>query len=457
MNVAIIGAGYVGLVTAACLADKGHRVICVDLDRERVDAIRRAVPPIHEPGLEALLRRNAGSRLTATTSLREAVIASDVTLIAVGTPFDGDAIDLGQIREAARNVGDALRDTSRYHVVVVKSTVVPGTTDDVVTPILEAASGKKAGVDFGVGMNPEFLTEGEAVDDFMFPDRLVLGGRDERSLDTLAALYAPFDGVDQLRTNTRTAEMIKYTSNALLATAISFSNEIANLCTALGDIDVVDVMRGLHLSRYLAPAAADGRRTPAPIAAFLWPGCGFGGSCLPKDTRALIAHGRQAGQPMPILDAVVRVNEQQPRRLLALLDRHFPSLQGVRVAILGLAFRPGTDDVRESPAIAIVRALLEAGADVRAYDPAARHQAERLLQDRRLVLCETLKEAVTDVQAVVLVTRWEEFRDVPALLADMDAPPVLIDGRRLLDKRSVARYEGIGASGIAAQPRPVSA
>jgi UDPglucose 6-dehydrogenase/GDP-mannose 6-dehydrogenase len=333
--------------------------------------------------------------------------------------------------------------------VVVKSTVVPGTTDEVVTPILEAASGKKAGPDFGVGMNPEFLTEGEAVDDFMFPDRLVLGGLDERSIDTLAALYAPFAGVEQLRTNTRTAEMIKYTSNALLATAISFSNEIANLCSALGDIDVVDVMRGLHLSRYLGEVSRDGRRTVAPIAAFLWPGCGFGGSCLPKDTRALIAHGRAAGQPMSILEAVVGVNEQQPRRLLALLSKHFASLRGVRVAVLGLAFRPGTDDVRESPAIPMVRELLDAGAEVRAYDPAAGRQAARLLQDRRLVMCDTLVEAVTGVEAVVLVTRWEEFRAVPDLLAAMKRPPVLIDGRRMLDKRRVARYEGIGASATA--------
>ena len=446
MKVAVVGAGYVGLVTAVCLADKGHRVVCADVDGDKIDRIRRGIPPIHEPGLEELLRRNVGTRLLATTSLADAVVDSDVTLIAVGTPFDGQSIDLGQIREAAQAVGAALRSTSTYHVVVVKSTVVPGTTDEVVTPILEAASGKKAGPDFGVGMNPEFLTEGEAVDDFMFPDRLVLGGLDERTIDTLAGLYTPFTGVEHVRTNSRTAEMIKYTSNALLATAISFSNEISNLCTAIGGIDVVDVMQGLHLSRYLGPTAPDGSRTVAPIAAFLWAGCGFGGSCLPKDTKALIAHGRQAGEPMSILEAVVRVNEHQPRRLLALLTKHFPSLDGVRVAVLGLAFRPGTDDVRESPAIPVVRELLRAGAAVKAYDPAAGAQAEKLFQDRRLEVCDSLLEAVTDVQAVVLVTRWEEFRRLPELLADMDPQPVLIDGRRLVDKRSVARYEGIGAS-----------
>jgi UDPglucose 6-dehydrogenase/GDP-mannose 6-dehydrogenase len=444
MRVAIAGTGYVGLVTAACLADKGHIVICADVDQEKIDTVRRGRSPIHEPGLEALLRRNVGTRLAATTSLEHAVAESDITLIAVGTPFDGNAIDLRQIREAAATIGSALRRASTYHVVVVKSTVVPGTTDDVVTPTLEAISGKEAGRDFGVGMNPEFLTEGEAIQDFMFPDRLVLGGIDERTLDTLARLYAPFDGIAQLRTNNRTAEMIKYASNALLATAISFSNEIANLCGSLGHIDVADVMRGVHLSKYLSPVSPDGRRHPAPIAAFLWAGCGFGGSCLPKDVKALIAHGQRAGQPMSLLDAVMRVNEQQPRRVMNILQKHFPRLDGVRVGLLGLAFRPGTDDMRESPALAIIRELLAANVEIKAYDPAAYHQAAKTITHDRFTLCEELEQAMTDVDAILLVTRWEDFQRVPELLAKIRPQPVFIDGRRMLDKRAIARYDGIG-------------
>lgn len=444
MRVAIVGAGYVGLVTAACLAEKGHQVICADVDRAKIDRIRLAIPPIRERGLADLLRRNVGGRLEATTDLFQAVMDSEVTLIAVGTPFDGQAIDLGQIREAAREIGIALRATSTYHVVVVKSTVVPGTTDEVVTPILEETSGKKAGRDFGVGMNPEFLTEGEAIDDFMYPDRLVLGGIDERSIDTLAALYAPFHGVEQLRTNARTAEMIKYTSNALLATAISFSNEIANLCSALGGIDVVDVMSGLHLSRYLNPPQPDGSRALAPIAAFLWAGCGYGGSCLPKDVKALIAHAQKAGRPMPLLEAVDRINQDQPRQLVALVKKHVPFLRGARVGVLGLAFRPDTGDLRESPALPIIRELVDAGADVKAYDPAVKHETDLLPRHRRLVVCQDLADAIDGVQAVVLVTQWEEFRRVPDLLAAMSPQPVLIDGRRMLDKHRVARYEGIG-------------
>lgn len=444
MRISVIGAGYVGLVTAVCLADKGHHVTCVDVDRHKIDKIRRAVPPIYEPGLAELLRKNIGVRLQATTNLYRAVIESDVTMVAVGTPFDGTTIDLTQIRKAAGTIGTALQNKSNYHLVVVKSTVVPGTTDDVVLPILEAASGRQAGPDFGIGMNPEFLTEGEAIDDFMFPDRLILGGMDERTIDTLAEVYSPFNGIDRLRTNNKTAEMIKYTSNALLATAISFSNEIANLCSALGGIDAAEVMQGLHLSKYLSPLLPDGTRVVAPITAFLWAGCGFGGSCLPKDVRALIAHGEQAGKAMPLLEAVMGINEHQPHQLLSLLSRHFASLNGIRVAILGLAFRPGTDDMRESPAIPIINELLGAGADIKAYDPAANHQAARLIQDPRFVLCNDLREAMTGVHVVVLVTRWEEFRRVPELLAEMHSQPVLVDGRRMLDKHRIARYEGIG-------------
>jgi UDPglucose 6-dehydrogenase/GDP-mannose 6-dehydrogenase len=444
MKVSVVGVGYVGLVTAVCLAEKGHDVICVDVDPNKIDRIRRAISPIHEPGLEELLRKNVGIRLRATTDLQRAVLESDVTLIAVGTPFDGNAIDLTHIREAVGDIGNALQQKSTYHLVVVKSTVVPGSTDEIILPILEATSGKKAGRDFGVGMNPEFLTEGEAIADFMFPDRLILGGMDERTIDTLASLYAPFNGVDQLRTNNRTAEMIKYTSNALLATAISFSNEIANLCRALGGIDVVDVMRGLHLSKYLSPMLPDRSRLVAPITAFLWAGCGFGGSCLPKDVKALIAHGKQAGSPMPLLEAVIRINERQPHQLLSLLKKHFPSLNGIRVAILGLAFRPGTDDIRESPAIPIIRELLAANAEIKAYDPAANHQAATLIENHHFVLCNDLIKAITDAQAIVLLTRWEQFLRVPDLLADMHPQPVFIDGRRMLDKHTIARYEGIG-------------
>jgi UDPglucose 6-dehydrogenase/GDP-mannose 6-dehydrogenase len=444
MKVVVVGTGYVGLVTGVCLAEKGHDVVCVDLDARKVEAINRGIPPIFERDLEPLLARNIGMRLRASTDLKTAICGADLSIIAVGTPFDGREIDLSYVRSAAAEIGAALRDRNGYHAVVVKSTVVPGTTDDVVRPILEGASGRKAGVDFGVGMNPEFFTEGEAVLDFMQPDRVVLGGMDTATIALLEELYVGFDGVPRVHTNNKTAEMIKYTSNSLLAAMISFSNEIGNLCAAIGDVDVVEVMRGVHLSRYLTATGSDGSRVSPGIVSFLAAGCGFGGSCLPKDVNALIAHGQRAGVPMDVLQAVIRVNERQAGRMLELLGRHFPSLDGVRVTVLGLAFRPDTNDMRESPAIPLIRALLAVGARVRAYDPAAMDEARKVLPDTGLALCENLEEAVAETQAVMLVTRWEEFRRLPALLAGLDRPPVVVDGRRLLDRASLARYEGIG-------------
>jgi UDPglucose 6-dehydrogenase len=443
MRISVVGTGYVGLVSGACFAEIGHDCTCVDVDRSKVDRINRGEAPIFERGLDALLARHVGTRLRASTDLRAAILASEITFIAVGTPFDGQRIDLTFVREAARQIGAILRDKPDYHVVVVKSTVVPGTTDEVVRPILEEASGKRAGVDFGIGMNPEFLTEGVAVEDFMQPDRLVLGGSEARTIEVLRAVYAPFAGTPQLATNNKTAEMIKYTSNATLALLISFSNEVGNLCSALGGVDVADVMRGVHLARYFTTTSESGQRTQAPITSFLWAGCGYGGSCLPKDTKALSVHGAGHGAPMPLLDAVIATNQAQPARMLSLLRRHFTSLSGLRIALLGLAFKEDTDDMRESPAIPLARLLIEQGARVIGYDPIARDTARDALPSG-VELAPTLEAALADVDAAMLLTRWDGFRRVPELLRPNGKVPVLVDGRRLLDPASTLRYEGIG-------------
>ena len=443
MRISVIGTGYVGLVSGACFAETGHDCICVDVNAAKVERINRGEPPIHENGLEALLKKHVGTRLRATTDLHAAVLESDITFIAVGTPFDGTRIDLSFIREAARQIGVALRDKAGYHVVVVKSTVVPGTTDEVVLAELEKASGKRAGADFGVGMNPEFLTEGVAVDDFMRPDRIVLGGIDARTIDTQRKIYAGFAETPTLATNNKTAEMIKYTSNSVLATMISFSNEIGNLCSALGGVDVADVMTGVHMARYFTTMLPGGERVKAPISSFLWAGCGYGGSCLPKDTKALSAHGAAHGLAMPLLDAVIHTNLAQPARMIGLLERHFPELKGLKVAVLGLAFKEDTDDMRESPAIPITQMLVERGAQVVAYDPIAR-QAARAVLPAGVRYAASLEEAVADVDAALLVTRWDEFKQLPALFAMRATAPLLIDGRRVIARDAVAKYEGIG-------------
>jgi UDPglucose 6-dehydrogenase/GDP-mannose 6-dehydrogenase len=307
---------------------------------------------------------------------------------------------------------------------------------------LEAGSGKRAGADFGLGMNPEFLTEGQAVADFMNPDRLVLGGIDARTHALLEALYQGFEGAPRILTNPRTAEMIKYASNALLATAISFSNEIARLCARVGGVDVADVMRGVHESAYLTARSAGAPPATAAIASFLQAGCGFGGSCLPKDVAALIGQGAELGVDLPLLRSVLEVNRRQPAEVMRLIAKHYPSLRDVPVTVLGLAFKPETDDTRESPAFPIITRLREAGARVTAFDPVARLVDHPALDGVRLA--GSLSEAVTGAAVVVLVTRWREFGELRRTLSAQGQEPLIVDGRRMLVPAEYERYEGIG-------------
>ena len=446
MKISVVGTGYVGLVSGVCLAELGHTVICVDVDEVKIDQINKGVAPIYEKGLDDLLKRNVGLRLTATANLLEAVHATDLSLIAVGTPFNGQTIDLSYICQVSEKIGHALQTKSTYHVVVVKSTVVPGTTDCVVIPLLEKTSGKRAGIDFGVGMNPEFLREGDAVVDFMSPDRIVLGAVDARSLACLEELYAPLNAAEILPTNPKTAEMIKYTANSLLATMISFSNEIGNLCKETGGVDVTEVMKGVHLDKRLSPILPDGSRIVPSFTDYLAAGCGFGGSCFPKDVKAFISYGKALGQPMRILQSVVKVNEAQPVQMIAMLEKHFPSLSGISITVLGLAFKPGTDDIRESPAIPVVRVLIDRGARLTVFDPVAQNEARKLFGDA-VRYATSLDEALEASEAVLVLTRWDIFADLPTKIRAMHPQPLVVDGRRMLNKNDFDRYEGIGFDG----------
>ncbi len=445
MKISVIGTGYVGLVSGICLAEKGHQVICVDQLSTKIDQINQGISPIYERGLNELLTKNIHRNLSATTDLNAAIQHSDISLIAVGTPFNEEtqAIDLQYIEAVSQAIGGCLRHKSSYHLVVVKSTVVPGTTDEVVLPALEQSSGKQAGQDFGVGMNPEFLREGNAVEDFMSPDRIVFGGMDKKSTDLLFELYSVFKGVDKIATNNKTAEMIKYASNSLLATLISFSNEIANLCVAIGGIDVTEVTGAMHLDKRISPILATGERITPHVTTYLEAGCGFGGSCFPKDVKALIAYGEKAATPMPLLDAVMTINAQQPYQLIKLLKKHFPELANLKVALLGLAFKPDTDDVRESPTLPIAQTLIESQAQIKLFDPIFKHLPDFLSQ-MNITLCQSLEDVITDVDAILLITRWPIFEQLPELLAKLPNPPLVIDGRRMLNKNTISRYEGIG-------------
>jgi len=442
MRISIVGTGYVGLVSGACLAECGHDVVCVDIDPAKVDMINVGRPTIHELGLPQLLSRHAGKRLRATTDLATAVASTEVTFIAVGTPAAHGRIDLDYVLEAARGIGEALRTKHGYHLVVVKSTVVPGTTDGPVRRQLESSSGLEVGRDFGLGMNPEFLTEGRAVEDFLSPDRIVIGGVDGRSQDMLATVYAGIGGVTTVVTNNTTAECIKYASNAVLATMISFSNEVARLCAAVGGVDVVDVMRGVHESCYFTTREPGRTPVKAGITSFLEAGCGFGGSCLPKDVTALVGQGNDYGLTMPLLASVLEVNRGQPDELMSLIDRHYADLRGVRVTVLGLAFKPDTDDIRESPAFPVVARLKSRGAVVTVYDPVARPVGHPALES--VVTASSLRDAVRDADVVVLVTRWGEFRALDVELAALGREPLVVDGRRVLSPGDFRTYEGIG-------------
>lgn len=447
MIVTIVGTGYVGLVTGACLASLGHTVRCVDVSEERVGQIRGGQAPFYEQGLEDLLHEGlATGRLSATTDLAAAMRGSALSLIAVGTPGKAQSMepDLSYLVTAASQMGAALRALGSYHVVAVKSTVIPGTTRGVVRQAIEAASGMRIG-EFGLCMNPEFLREGTAVDDFMNPDRIVIGQTEARAGDFLDDLYRPFN-CEKLRVGIEEAELTKYASNALLSVLISFGNELANLCEATAGADLETVMEGLYLDRRLSPAVQGARIRPE-ILSYMRAGIGFGGSCLPKDVNALREYGQRRGAPTPLLDAVMATNAARPSRVVAIAETALGTLEGKTIAMLGVAFKPGTDDLRSSPALSILHALEARGARVQAYDPVVTAQAaERAGLNG--AYRQTLESALADADAAVITTVDPAFRcaDWARLSATMRTP-VLIDGRNVLRHAALppaVRYYPIG-------------
>jgi UDPglucose 6-dehydrogenase len=443
MRITVIGTGYVGLTTGVCLASLGHQVTCVDVLTERVESINSGQPPFYEPGFAEMLSSVLQKRtLAVTTDLAKALVDSDVTFITVGTPQGEDGIDLSYVAKAAEQVGEALKLSSKYRVVVLKSTVVPGTTDSLVRKIIERHSEKKAG-EFGLCMNPEFLREGSAIDDFMHPDRIVIGEWDSKSGQVLAEIYQSFD-CPKIFTTTRNAEMIKYTSNALLATLISFSNEVASVCERTPETDIEVIMDALHLDHRLSPLV-NGERVSPGILSYLRAGCGFGGSCLPKDVNALRTYARAIGVTPRLLDAVIAVNAERPERLTNAAERALGSLKEKTVAVLGLSFKANTDDIRESPALAVMETLLARGAGVKAYDVRVRSLPSTA---SAVELCSTPEEALRGADAAVVVTAWAEFADFDwhRLCASM-RNQVVIDGRNFLSNVSWpagVRYFAVG-------------
>lgn len=436
MKITVVGTGYVGLVTGACLADVGIQVTCVDIDQKKIDGLENGIMPIYEPGLKDIVIRNhAKGRLHFSTNLGEAIKGSGAAFIAVGTPpgEDGSA-DLKYVLGVAQEIGQTMDD---YLVVITKSTVPVGTAEKVRGAVASALDKRSASFSFDVASNPEFLKEGAAIEDFMKPDRIVVGIDSERAREMMARVYRPFtlNGHPVIFMDIPSAEMTKYAANAMLATKISFMNDIANLCECMG-ADVNQVRKGIGSDPRIGNK-------------FIYPGIGYGGSCFPKDVKALARTGRENGHTMRILEAVEAVNDAQKSVLFNKINAYFGGeLRGKTVAFWGLSFKPNTDDMREAPSLVIANLLLDAGAHIRAYDPVAMEEAKHQLGDR-ITYCADEMEAVRGADALALITEWAEFRvpDWSTVANEMNGK-VLFDGRNLYRREIVGEvgfdYFGIG-------------
>ena len=435
MKIAIVGTGYVGLVSGTCFAEMGVNVTCVDISQEKIGSLKQGIIPIFEPGLDKLVLKNRdANRLHFTTQLTEVLDDVEVIFSAVGTPPDEDgSADLKYVLEVARTIG---RNMNKYVLVVTKSTVPVGTAQKVKTTIQEELDKRGVQIDFDVASNPEFLKEGDAIDDFMKPDRVVVGIESEHAKKLMERLYKPFMMSNNrlLFTDIPSAEMIKYAANSMLATRISFMNDIANLCELVG-ANVNMVRKGIGSDTRIGSK-------------FLFPGCGYGGSCFPKDVKALIKTAEKNGYPMQVLQAVEEVNDAQKSVLYRKVLKYLPDLKGKTVALWGLAFKPETDDMREATSLVLIDLLTQAGAIVKVYDPIAMEECQRRVGDK-VEYAKNMYDAVTGADALLLVTEWKQFRlpDWPFLKENMKQP-LIIDGRNIYDAEELREqgftYECIG-------------
>lgn len=443
MNISIIGTGYVGLVSGVCLASKGHNVTCVDINKEIVKKLNKGVATIYEKDLQNLLTKTLKeNKFRATYDINEALQSASIVIIAVGTPSENEIIDLSYVQKASQIIGDHIKHSNKFLAVIVKSTVIPGTTDTFVRQEIENYSSKKIG-QFGLGMNPEFLREGKAVEDFINPDRIILGYETDKTLSLLKELYKPWD-VDKLFVNSRTAELIKYTNNIMLAAQISTMNEIANFASALGGIDIMKVVKGIHLDKRWNPIV-NGLRSNPEILKYLVPGCGFGGSCFPKDINALKSQGKNIGVEMIVSEAILNINNKQPYQVIKILESEFKKLSEKKILVLGLAFKPETDDARESPAIKIITELLNKKALVTAHDPEATENFKSICNSiaSNINFVKNWKDVIDSNEIIIITTPWKEYQ----YLKNFDLKgKLIIDAKRAFSSNSFdnAIYRSIG-------------
>jgi len=437
LRISVVGTGYVGLSTAVCFASKGYRVLASTRNADNLRLINAKQAPFYEPMLAEFLTQSIESgNLHAAYSREEAVADTDVTFVTVGTPERSDgSINLDYVTEASTDIGNAIGKKEGYHLIVIKSTVTPGTTNNVIKPIIEEASGKTADTDFGLCMTPEFLRQGSAIHDTMHPDRVIIGERDSRAGGLLHELLANFHDPDTpiLRMSLASAEMVKYASNAFLAVKISFANELANVCENLHGVDVTEIMAGVGLDHRIGPF-------------FLDAGAGFGGSCLPKDVKALISFARSGGYRTSLLTSVLEINVAQARHVADLVLAELPDVDKSKIALLGLSFKPDTDDIREAPALKIARTLMSKGATVCAYDPVVKKIS--LPGYEALQYAQSIEDCLKEAQCCIVATEWEPFRSLkPEDFIKHMSNPVVVDARRVYNAGEFSaklRYIGVG-------------
>ncbi|MBU4190558.1 MAG: UDP-glucose/GDP-mannose dehydrogenase family protein [Candidatus Thermoplasmatota archaeon] len=433
MKISIIGTGYVGVTTGVAFAEQGFDVICIDKIKEKIENLNDVGTTFYEPGLNRMLKKLVGKGLIkGSIDLKKTVKDSDVSFICVGTPsMPNGSIGLEHVKDVAKDIGKSLEKKKGYHLVVVKSTVIPLTTEKIVLPIIEKYSKKKPGKDFGLCMNPEFLKEGDALNDALHPDRVVIGEYDKKSGNVLMELYKGFK-CRKMRTNLRTAEMIKYASNSFLATKITFANEMANICEKFG-IDVYEVTKGVGLDKRISPH-------------FLNAGCGFGGSCFKKDISAIVSASKSKNYTPKLLESVLDMNETQPLRLIRMAESVLGNLKNKKIALLGLSFKPDTDDVRETRAVPIAKTLLKKGAKIVAYDPRAMENFKKLIKD--VDYAESAKGALKDADACIIQSDWKEFKELKIGDFKKMRKSFVVDGRRTFDPEMLIKdgviYMGIG-------------
>ena len=443
MNISILGIGYVGLVTGLCFAEKGHKVLAYDIDKKKINQIQNKQLTIYEPNLKKLLNKNINKSFYCTNNLKNTILNSDITFVCVPTPYSKKIFNLKFIKAASIDIAKVLNIKNSKHLIVYKSTILPTTCEQIILPLLKKKLKKSIFNKINLAFNPEFLREGDAVNDFMHPDRLVIGSKNKETCDLLKKVYKPFNFEHVITTNIKTAEMIKYASNAFFANLISFSNEIANLSFNIKGIDSFEVINGLKLDKRFYNKVNNKNYFPSLIS-YIEPGPGFGGSCFPKDVKSLIEFGKKNGRKMELLSSVLKVNESQHKEIVRILKTKFKNLKNINISILGLSFKADTDDIRESPSLKLIKKSGKLFKSIKVFDPIVKLDKE-FINNKNIFNVKNLEEATKNVKVIIIMNKWKIFNKLKILIKKNNNT-YIFDTRRMFDKKNFKNYLTIGLS-----------